>query len=133
MALALYTCVLAGCGPKQVDDLKQSEAEVDLFHQRWNNSYFTGVLNDAHINFRTAQNQQLTIAQLQHNRKFYGTFKSTTRRRANISSADSEKDITLDYQSTYEHGTAGEKFKFRMTGGKPLLMNYKMLPGSATK
>lgn len=131
MGLALYTCVLAGCGAK--DDLKQPEAEVDLFHKRWNNAYFTGVYNDAHVNFRTAQSSQLTIGQLQHNRKFYGTFKSATRRRVNINSADSEKDITLDYESIYEHGTASEEFKFRMTNGKPLLMNYKMLPGSRDK
>jgi hypothetical protein len=130
-ALVLYICILPGCAPK--DDLKQSEAEVDRFHQRWNQSYFTAVYNDADSHFRTAQTPQLTIAQLQHNRNFFGAFKSATQRSAKITSEQSEKDITLDYQCEYEHGTASELFVFRMTDGKPLLMKYFMSPGSDAK
>ena len=127
IALALYTCVLASCAPK--DDVKQSETEVDRFHQRWDQLDFTGIFNDAHINFRTAQTPQLTIAQLQHNRNYFGRFKSATHQNANVSSANSEKDVSLNYQSVYERGTANEVFTFRITRGRPLLMNYKMLPG----
>ena len=127
-ALLLCTSGLPGCAPK--DNVKQSEGAVDRFHQLWNESYFTAVYNNAHPGFRAAQAPQQTIAQLEYNRRFFGTFKSATRNSANTKSENSEKDITLDYQSTYEHGTAREVFTYRMTDGKPLLMNYKMLPSS---
>ena len=127
MALLLYIYVLPSCAPK--DAVKQSEAEVDRFHQRWNQSYFTAVYNDSHTDFRIAQTPQLTIAQLQHNRNFFGVFKSGTQRSAEIVSKQSDKDIILNYQSVYDHGTANEVFTFRMTDGKPLLMKYRMTPG----
>ena len=130
-ALILIAFVFPSCAPK--DDVKKSEAEVDRFHQRWNQWDFTGVYNNAHGDFRSAQDPQKTIWQLKHNRNFYGAFKSATQKSMNVSSEHSEKDITFKYSCGYEHGNATEAFTFRMTGGKPLLMKYGMTPENVAK
>ncbi|HJT82357.1 MAG TPA: hypothetical protein VJ719_14280 [Chthoniobacterales bacterium] len=130
-ALVLYICSLPSCAP--TDNVKQAEAEVDQFHQRWNEQYFTRIYNDAHIEFRNVQSAQKTIGQLQHNRNFYGNFKSGTQQSVKFSPQGPDKEITLDYQSVYDRGTASEVFTFRITKGKPLLRNYRMVPGSAAK
>jgi hypothetical protein len=129
IALGLGVFVLSSCAPK--DDVKKSEAEVDTVHQHWNEGEFATVYNDAHIDFRTAQSSQKTLWQLQHNRRFYGAFKSATQRSANMSSANSVKDITLTYGCVYENGNASESFTFRMTDGKTLLTKYTMTPERA--
>jgi hypothetical protein len=126
---ALFASIwfLPACAPK--DDVKQSEAEIDRFHQRWDQSYFTAIYNDADIDFRAAQAPQLTIAELQHNRNFLGAFKSAAQQSANIVPKESGKEITLEYHSVYERGTAAEMFVFKVAGGKPLLEKYSMSPG----
>jgi len=124
-ALVLVVVVLSACAPK--DDTKKAEAEVDRFHQRWNQWDFTGVYNDAHKNFRAAQNPQTTISQLQSSRKLYGAFKSAKTRGMEITFEHSEKDIVLKYDCVYEHGAAAEAFSYRMTAGKPLLVSYYIL------
>jgi hypothetical protein len=125
-AAILYGLALVSCGPK--DDVKASEAEVDRFHERWNQSYFTAVYNDAHTDFRVAKPPQQTIAMLQHNRSFFGTLKSATQQSAKITWEHSEKNITLNYECVYEHGKAAEVFGYRITDGKPLLAKYFMTP-----
>jgi hypothetical protein len=121
----LIAVCLTGCAPK--DDVKKAEAEVDVFHERWNKWDFTGVYNDAHAGFRSAQDPQKSIAQMQYARKMYGAWKSATQSSMNVSEKDSQKDVTLQYNSVYEHGATSEGFTFRMTGGKPLLLNYTNL------
>ncbi len=130
MALLLGSCILTNCAPKE-DDVRTSQAEVDLFHKRWNNEYFSAVYNDAHPDFRAVRPSQTTIGVLQHNRRYYGNFKSAKQQNVNIGSERSAKAITFTYESTYEHGKATEVFTFWMTNGKPLLARYHMTPETA--
>lgn len=125
LTLPLLIALVPSCTPK--DDVKKSEDEVAVFHQRWNQWDFTGVYNNAHVAFRSAQDPQRTISQLKRSRQAYGAFKSATPRGMEISSKNSEKEIILKYNCVYEHGTAAEAFTFQMTDGKPLLHSYYML------
>ena len=128
IAVLLGTCMLTNCAPEAKDDVKTAQEEVDLFHKRWNNQYFTGVYNDAHSNFRAARSAQSIIGMLQHNRNFFGAFKSAKQENVNIGSENSSKAITFTYESAYEHGNAAETFTFWITAGKPLLAKYNMTP-----
>lgn len=125
-SLILVILFCSSCAPK--DDIKKTEAEIARFHERWNQWDFTGIYNDADPAFRAAQDAQKTIGQFQTSRRLYGAFKSATQKTVNVTSAQSKKEISFKFDSVYEHIAAIESFSYRMTGGKPLLVEYYVLP-----
>ena len=129
LALALG---LAGCGVAK--NTKVAEAEVDRFHQRWNEGEFQTVYDEAHMQFRAAQPAEAMITTMQAVKKNYGNLKSSTRRSWGFNSNEGVTDVRLSYDSAFDHGAAVEAFLFRMTGEKALLVSYDiMTPETAAK
>src|SRR3982751_3899400 len=107
-AIVLLALLVSSCAPK--DDAAKAEAEVNRFHKNWNLWEFAAVYNDAHKGFRTLQRPEKLIATLEAVRKTNGEFKSAKQRSVIVSFDHLEKDITLKYDSVYEHTSAVETF-----------------------
>jgi len=116
---------LTSCGPK--DDIAKSEAEAKRFHKHWNLWEFADVYNEAHAGFRSIQPASRMIATLENSRKTLGECKSAKRRSSDVTYEHVEKQITLKYDSAYEHGSKVETFSYLMSSGQPLLVNYYLL------
>jgi hypothetical protein len=121
IALA-FVLALTGCGLAK--NTKVAEAEAERFHQRWNANEFQAVFDDAHMDFRAAQPAEKMIGILRGVKRHYGQLTSTKRRSWGFHSDKGITEITLTYDSAYDHGAAVEEFVFRMTGEKALLLNY---------
>jgi hypothetical protein len=113
---------LTGCGLAK--DTKVAEAEVERFHQRWNANEFQVVFDEAHMQFRAAQPAEKMVGTLQAVKKNYGQLTSAKRRSWGFNSDKGVTNITLTYDSAFDHGAAVEEFVFRMTGDKALLLAY---------
>ena len=124
LAIAVVMLSLSSCAPK--DDVQKAEAAVNQFHRDWNEWEFTKIYNEAHAGFRSAQSPDRTINALKNSRRVFGAFKSATKRSFNVRSEHVEKDIDFKYDCVYEYSAGVESFSFRMTGGKPLLLNYSL-------
>jgi hypothetical protein len=116
---------LSSCGPK--DDIGKTETEIETFHTRWNAREFATVYNESHRLFRAVASADRLIGTLQHSRNVWGEFKSGKTRSSQVTFDQMEKDVRVKYDSNYEHGAGVETFKYRITGGKPLLMEYALL------
>ena len=113
---------LTGCGLAK--DSKVAETEAERFHQRWNANEFQAVFDDAHADFRSAQPAEKMVGTLQGVKKHYGQLTSTKRRSWGFHSDKGVTEVTLTYDSAYDHAAAIEEFVFRMTGEKALLLSY---------
>src|SRR5256885_11261164 len=107
-AAVLIAFVLSGCGPK--DDVQKAEAEVDKFHQHWNEWEFAAIYNEAHSGLRAVQSPDRIIATYKNSRKLRGAFKSAKKRSVDVDMNQPEKDITLWYDVFYENGSGVEMF-----------------------
>lgn len=121
----LFVTLLGGCGVAKNTD--QAEAEVNVFHERWNKAQFREIFENAHMDFRRAQPAEAMAASLEKVRRNYGQFRSATKRSWGFHSDDGNTDVRLSYDSSFEHGNAVEEFRFRMTGDRPLLLSYDIM------
>jgi hypothetical protein len=127
LALSLISCGLS-------KNTKQAEAQVDRFHQHWNEGDFQAVFNEAHMNFRAAQSASDLLTTMLAVKKNYGELKSSKRRSWGFNKNNGVTDIKLSYDSAYDRGSAVEEFVYRMTGDRALLLSYDIAsPETAAK
>lgn len=122
---------LSGCGADEQATV--ADGEVDSFHKLWNAGEFEAVYDDAHVNFRNSQTDEEAVAKLERMKRSYGQFKSATRKSVTFSSDQNTPDLTLNYESVYEQGSAVEVFVYRITGKQALLVSYDIMSPEAAK
>ena len=124
---------LFGCG-ESTEQPNPAEAEVERFHRLWNADEFKPIYDDAHISFRDSQTADVAVANLERMKQSYGQFKNSTKRSSTLTATDlSVTDLTVNYDSVYDRGSAVEVFVYRITGDRALLLNYEILSSEAAK
>ena len=132
VAAAAFAVILGLCGCGVKKDTKAAEAEIERFHQHWNADEFKAIYDEAHPGFRNKSAEDI-VATFTRVKGVYGPFKSATKRSWGFNADKGVSDIKLKFDSTYDHGSAGEAFLYRMSGGKATLTSYEIMSLESAK
>jgi len=121
--LAFICLVLASCGGLSTET---TEAEVVLFHERFNAEEFRAIYDGASEDLKEVEERENFLSFLQAIRGKLGAFKEGTRTGWSAIASTKGSKATLVYQSTFEHGSATETFVFIGDGDDALLQTYSI-------
>ena len=125
MMMAIIALVgLAGCSNSE--DMKKAEAAVEHFHQQLNDAAFDTLYAEADDALKAQATQEKLTKLLSAVHRKLGNFQSAKSTGWKVFTSTDGTTVTLSYNSTYEHGEAGETFIYHVTGGKALLNGYNI-------
>jgi hypothetical protein len=121
--IAFICLILTSCGNLSSETI---EAELALFHDRFNAEEFQAIYDASSEDFKSGENEENTLQFFRAIRGKLGTFQDSKQTRwfAKTSTKGSRVEIVL--QSTFENGTGAESFVFISEGDNARLHSYNI-------
>ena len=117
-------CGLTHCHASE--DTAAAEKAVTDFHAKLDLGGFHTIYaeSDPLLKQNTPEPKLVTFLEAVHRK--LGVVKKTTRTGWNFNTSTSGTDVTLTYHTTFAEGEGTERFSYRIHGGRPSLLGYRI-------
>ena len=113
---------LAACNPIEV--LDDASAEIDAFHQSWNDTNLDAIWNSTDPEFRNLVGRERTDLMVGDFREILGEVKSSEQVKFDINTDGAGTTVMVVMQTQFTSGEAEETFAYRKRGEGMRLLHY---------
>lgn len=107
------------------EGLEATDKAVAQFHERFNNKEFEKIFDEASTEFRELYDKKRVLRDFDKIHEYLGKVKDTERKGWAVDSEPFGLEVTANFETGFERGSAKEKFVFLVGEDRTELMAYE--------
>src|SRR5689334_5698365 len=127
IVLTEVSCVHLGY---TVQDSKEAQHQIEVFHNRLASGDFDAIYADADVGLKSTASREAVITSMRQTKEQWGKAQHVTYSYVKVFTDRTPVEIRAVYNTKFENGDATEMFTFVRRRGKVKLISFNIAPGS---